>query len=204
MAVACLIGGLLVAGPAEAHQPAEGDVHGTAGPYVHKTVTGYEGDKQAPYLGLGLMVEGDVDYNGGVEIAIFYLDKTYVRRGGAGKQAEHIKRMHITTGYRHWLTTWVSGALSVFSAYSMGDAKVLEGDSPPEDDRATTARKVTEYGLDWSLQAEVWRWERSAVVVDLRFHDTMVAKRDERADVLGVLVGFKTHIPKPTKLKPKP
>ncbi len=199
-----LISGLLLATDALSHAPAEGDVHGTAGPYVYKTVTGYDGDKQAPYLGGGLIVEGDVDYNGGVEIAIFYLDKLYVRRGDEGTQAEHIKRMHITTGYRHWLNSWVSGALSVFSAYSMGDAKVLEGDSPPDDDRATTARRVTEYGLDWSIMSEFWRGDDVAAVVDVRFHDTMVAKKNERADVLGVLVGFKYLIPKPVKAKPKP
>jgi hypothetical protein len=198
-----LIGSLLFALPGYAHEPREGDIHGTVGPYLHKTVTGYRGDKQTPYLGLGIIAEGDVDYNGGVEIAIFYLDKLYVRRGENGTQAEHIKRMHITSGYRHWVTSWFSGGLSIYSAYSMGDPVVLEGDSPPADEDATTARKVTEHGLDWSFQLEVWRHEEMAALVDLRFHDALTAKRDERADAWGVLVGFKSYIPKPVKKKPE-
>ena len=107
-----------------AHSPEEGQIWATTGPFIYQTKTARSQPEKAPYLGYGLIAEGDVDMNGGVEIALFYVDKLYFIEKGGDNVVEQIKRMYITTGYRHWFTNWFSFAGALFSSYSMLEEKL--------------------------------------------------------------------------------
>jgi hypothetical protein len=192
-------------GPAEraaAHEPRQGDIYATVGPYAYRTKTGREVVKDETDFGLGIVAEGDVDYNGGVEIAMIYLDKIYVRAPEEGDAtridpyAERIRRMYITTGYRHWFTPWVSFAGAFFSSYSMGDPRHVELMPEGSAEDPTSARAITEYGMDFSVQVEIVRGKTYAIVADSRYSWSLSRKRREDADVMGVLVGFKYLVPK--------
>jgi hypothetical protein len=181
-----------------AHSPEEGQIWVTTGPYFYQTKTSVPQPEKAPYLGYGLIAEGDVDYNGGVEIALFYLDKLYFIEKGGDQVVEKIKRMFITTGYRHWFNRTFSFAGALFSSYSMGDPKIVV--SPDTvDGLKTSARNITEYGMDFSLQVEVWGNGVIAAVVDTRYSWSTTRNEGEDADVYGVTLAFKYLIPKKHK-----
>jgi len=136
-----------------AHAPKEGQIWATTGPYLYRTKTSMTQPENPPNLGYGVIAEGDVDMNGGVEIAIFYLDKLYFLGKGGEQITEQIKRMFITTGYRHWFNKNFSFAGALFSSYSMGNPKVVI--APDNlDNLETSAREITEYGMDFSFQFE--------------------------------------------------
>jgi len=152
--------------------------------------------KESPYLtGAGLIAQGDVDKNGGIEIALFYLDKFYLRRQGDDHITEKIKRMYVTTGYRHWFNKSFSSALAIYSSYSMGDARVVH-DENTGGDVPTTATEITEYGLDVSIQVELISNDELALVADSRYSQSLTAKSREDANVYGILLGLKYLIPK--------
>jgi hypothetical protein len=186
----CRLGGLalgvLMGTTGLAHTPKQGDIWATVGPFAYQERTD----------GIGLVAEGDVDMNGGVEIGLFYLDKTYKRAQESDRIAERIKRMYITTGYRHWFVPWLSAGLSIASSYSMGDPKVVSDERPSGLERTTSAREITEYGFDTSLLWEIWSNEAFGVVADVRYQRSLTRKSHEDADVVVFLLGFKYLVPK--------
>jgi hypothetical protein len=151
---------------------------------------------ERPQIGGGIVAEGDVDYNGGVEIAMLYYNKYYARRRNADYIEQRIRRMYITTGYRHWLRPYLSGALSVYSAYSMGDVVDVTDHRPTNPYLTTTAADVTEYGADLSIQAQLWGNDWLAIVADTRYSFALTKKRGERADMASVLLGLQYLVPK--------
>lgn len=180
-----------------AHVPHEGSIWATSGLFAYHTKTS-DDRGNSPGLGGGIAAEGDVDYNGGVEIAMIYEDKFYQIKTGAGSLEEKIKRMYITTGYRHWFVPRLSFGGAFFSSYSMGDAKVVH-DSLHAPDLKTSARDITEYGMDFSVQTELWSDEDFAVVADGRYSWSLTRKSHEDADVYGVFLGVKYLVPKKRK-----
>lgn len=183
-------------GEAIAHAPKEGDVWATASPFFYRSITDAKYSKGSPNVGGAIVAEGDVDYNGGVEIAMIYVDKTYVSHTDEDSFVERIKRVHITTGYRHWFMPWVSAGAAFFSSYSMGDAQVIDDNRPSGRELETSARDITEYGFDFSVQWEVWRQDEFAVVADSRYFLSTTRKIHEDADLYGVLLGIKYLVPK--------
>ncbi len=181
-----------------AHSPEEGMIWATTGPYVYRTKTSMSHPGNTPYLGYGLIAEGDVDSNGGVEIAIFYIDKLYFSDKGDAHVVEQIKRMFITTGYRHWFNETFSFAGAIFSSYSMGDPKVVVGPDNA-DGLATSARDITEYGMDFSFQTELWGNGQTAFVLDSRYSWSGTRNQREDADVYGVALAVKYLVPKKRK-----
>jgi hypothetical protein len=178
-----------------AHTSEEGQIWVTTGPYFYQTKTSASQPEKAPYVGYGLIAEGDVDFNGGVEIALFYLDKLYFLDRGGDQVVEKIKRMFITTGYRHWFKKTFSFAGALFSSYSMGDAKIVVAPDKAGELR-TSARDITEYGMDFSLQTEIWGNEQMAAVIVTRYSWSTTRNQGEDADVYGVALAFKYLIPK--------
>jgi hypothetical protein len=181
-----------------AHSPEEGMIWATTGPYVYRTKTSMSHPGNTPYLGYGLAAEGDVDSNGGVEIAIFYIDKLYFIEKGDDHAVEQIKRMFITTGYRHWFNESFSFACALFSSYSMGDPKVVVAPETAEG-LTTSARDITEYGMDFSFQTEIWGNGQTAFVLDSRYSWSGTRKQREDADVYGLALAVKYLVPKKRK-----
>jgi hypothetical protein len=180
---------------AHAHEPETGKVTATLGPYFYKTDLPPNSALQPPVkTGFGLLVEGDVDYHGGLEFGLFYLQLPYYIQEGDKILAEKIKRMHITMGYRHWFSSVFSAGLSFFSSYSMGDYQVIRRDPLPSGQSATSAEDTAEYGFDASLQWEAWRDKESAVLVDGRYSYSVTSKPHERGNHYGLMIGYKHSI----------
>jgi len=149
----------------------------------------------------GLIAEADVTRYGGLEIALFYIRQRYVQERDGRILKHRVKRIHITTGYRHWFTKWYSAAAAFSSSYSMGDADVLRDDFTNRNRPTTSAGDTTEYGIDFSMQAEPWSRGRYAVVVDARYNFSLTPKPKEDANHYGLFVGVKYFIQSPRPME---
>ncbi|MGZ3724013.1 MAG: hypothetical protein ACXVA9_13815 [Bdellovibrionales bacterium] len=185
-----------------AHEPADGSIYATAGPFALKAHPRNH-DFTAPVLGgFGLLAEGDLDHNGGIEISAFYLHQLFSLQQN-GKVIEEVgKRIYIVSGYRLWPTKNFSGGLGFFSSYSIGSGEVVRNDygsvPPPE----TSAHVITAYGFDFSLQWEPWRKERYSAIVDARYSYSVTARPGEDSNFYGVLVALKYYVQNPEMAPP--
>lgn len=180
-----------------AHQPEKGKVMASFGPYLYRThVPSSYGTNPALLGGFGLLAEGDVDYNGGIEIGLFYMHKEYYRRDGALLFAEKSKRIHINMGYRHWFNKAVSASLGFYSAYSMGDPERVHSDyNLKSEEPDTSAEDTTEYGFDASVLFDVMQTEHWSLFFDARYSHSVTSKINEEAHHYGIMVGCKLPVP---------
>ena len=180
---------------AKAHQPSNGAIHATAGPFGFATQQ-LSREFESPFLGsLGVVIEGDVDNNGGLEISIFYLPKkTFSIERENLLITEESKRLHITMGYRHWFNKKFSTALAFFSSYAMGDSHVVQNEFYSLPAPKTSASDATEYGFDFSLQYEPYSYGRFSAVFDVRYSYSVTPKDDEDSNHYGILLGIKYFI----------
>lgn len=181
-----------------AYTPEEGNVTATFGPYWYQTnFKGLSGHATSPILGgVGLIANGDISDRGALEIAMFYMNKEYFRDQGVDFLAEQTQLIHITMGYRRWLSPYLSTSLAFFSAYGIGEPRVVDSDIAPGHEIDTSARDVTEYGMELSLQSEIWTQDKMAVVLDARYSYSLTAKSSEHSDHYGLFVGFRYFIQK--------
>lgn len=142
------------------------------------------------------MLEGDIDKNGGAEISISYLQKVYATRKYGVVNMEKMKRIHITMGYRHWFNSKFSAGLAFFSAYSVGQGSVIHTDYPEGLRPDSSAKDITEYGFDFSLQHEPWSWSNGkyAVILDARYSMALTSKAKEDGNHFGLLAAFKYEV----------
>ncbi|MGE0526024.1 MAG: hypothetical protein AB7G93_04330 [Bdellovibrionales bacterium] len=176
------------------HVPADGDIHATLGPFAF-TNDDRKHEIKSPLIGAAaLIVEADLDHNGGPEMAIFYLNQLFSMEREGRVIAERVQRIYITLGYRHWLTPSLSGAAAFFSSYYMGDPELVRSDYGTEPAPKTSASDPTEYGFDFSIQYEPWRRERWSAVIDGRYSLSVTAKEGEESNHFGVLVGVKYFV----------
>lgn len=189
---------LATSSPLRAHTPEEGMILATPAILIYRTVTGNNiPSKESPYkVGGGLIVEGDVNDVGGIEIALIYQDKYYLRRDDDNLAVEKIKRMYITTGYRYWPKPWISLGLAFASSYSMGNPRVIYREHPSDEKLLTSAQRITEYGVDFSVQWDIWHINNWHFVSDIRYTWSLTRKPHESADLYGIMLGIKYRIPK--------
>ncbi len=186
---------LLVSEQSNAHQPAAGKATGMVGPAIYKTVVSENSNIESPLFGgFGFVAEGDVDYNGGIEVGLYFMQQAYYRQEDDKVLAEKVTRLHIALGYRHWFNPSFSAGLSFFSSYSMGDYSVIQKDKLPSGETATSGQDTTEYGLDASLQWEFWRDETNAVLIDTRYSHSVTKKPGEYGDHVGLFLGYKRSV----------
>lgn len=176
-----------------AYTPSEGKISGTFGPFFYKTNYGGSdtGAKSPNLADFGLIAQGDMNNHAGLEVSIFHLNKVYFREQGGMVLAEQTELVHLTMGYRRWLTSYFSVALGFYSAYPMGEPKVRHTDFPVGTDFDTSARDPSENGAELSLQSEVWSHKKIAVVIDGRYAYSFTNKSSEHGDHYGVLIGLK-------------
>ncbi|MBC7457926.1 MAG: hypothetical protein H7235_06585, partial [Bdellovibrionaceae bacterium] len=83
---------------AYAYSAADGNITITAGSFIYRTIfpdtingvtSGYHGD-------FGLILNGDLDDKGSLEIAMFHMNKIYSREEDAKTQVEQTQVMHIS------------------------------------------------------------------------------------------------------------
>lgn len=154
-----------------AYKAEKGRVSASTGPFVLYT------DMQSkpkdffdqPRFGWSLIAEGIFAKNSGLEVGLFYMEKPYLRANGPNVLIQQIKRMHITTGYRRWWSTYFSTAVGIFSAFSIGDPKDSSRDSGLPSDYATSAEVVTVYGLDTSFRFEIDFNKKDSLFIDTRY-----------------------------------
>lgn len=188
-----------------AYEPQEGNVTAIIGPFVSQTH--YQGSAQNvpnPFYGnFGLIAQGDINAVGSLEIAMFHMQKTYIREDVSRIFAEKTELMHITMGYRYWMSPKYSISLALSSSYPMNQPRILRNDLPIGQEIDSSARDTVDYGFDFSVQSELWQKERYSVVADVRYGLSVTEKQNENGSHYGILIGLKYLIqekyPKLTK-----
>ncbi len=178
---------------AQGHVPVEGKIFGTLGPYFHKVAPSYVQDSASGPLSsdFALIGEGDFNNKGGVEVGIFYGTKTYQRAyGGNTHLSERVHKLSVPVGYRQWLTPKFSLALEFDASYTMGIPQTIFNNAPAGIE-PTSARSLTEYGVDVSGQWEAYTVNRFALLIDTRYFYSLTAKPNEDANQYSFLVGIK-------------
>ncbi len=176
-----------------AYSPKEGNVTATLGPYFYRTnfAGSASGAKSSMFGDLGFIANGDINEKGSLEVAIFHMQKLFIREQSGSYLGEETELIHITMGYRRWLNSYFSASMAFFSSYAIGDPRVVHNDFPAGSEIDTSAHDITEYGFDFSLQAEVWRNEIYSVIVDTRYSKSVTPKANESADHYGAFIGLK-------------
>lgn len=183
----------LLINQALAYTPQEGNVTATLGTLAYKTnFAGSETGARSPNLaGLGLIVLGDINSFGSLEIAMFDLHKIYFREELGKYVAVEKEVIHITMGYRFWINPYFSTSVSFYSSYSLGDPRIVHSDFLPDTEIDTSANDTTEYGFDFAIQGDLWTREKWAVVSEGRYSLSVTSKKNENADHYGILLGLR-------------
>lgn len=179
---------------AEAHQPVDGTIHAGLGVFSYMTQQLDHGFHSPLMSGPGLVVDGDLNKHGGLEVSMFYMRSVYSLRRDGYSVTEQAKRIQIGMGYRHWFTRKNGLALAFTSQYSMGDAAILSNSFPTTNPPATSARDITEYGFEASFQHEPITYKKFSLVLDARYNYSVTAKKREDANHYGLLVMLKYFV----------
>lgn len=201
----------LLSSPTLAYEAKEGNVTANLGPFIYKTnFKGSDSGLQSPQMGgLGLLVNGDINDKGALEIAMFYMNKIFFREQSGGYQVEETNLIHITMGYRRYLSSALSASLALYSSYSFGDPRIVHSDFTGGELIDTSARDITEYGFDSAIQYEIWAEDRYAAVADLRYAYSLTNKFSERSDHYGIFLALryfvqdKEDVKRPKNPRPK-
>ena len=177
-----------------AHQPSEGTVVATAGPYLFQTQSIHgAGNDYSPFrLGVGLLVEGDVSDRSGIEIGLFYFKKSYQRFVSDHLLVETFNRIAIPVGYRYWFSNEFSLGLFFNSLFGNGEREVIHAEIASSE--ATLAHDPVEYGFEASVQWEFWRSSTLAALLDGRYYWSLSARSNEDANQYGLMVGLKYSV----------
>lgn len=176
-----------------AYTAKEGNVTATFAPYFYQTrFQETDSGAKSPLLGgFGLIILGDANEKGSLEIGLFHTDKVYLREQSAKYIAQQVKLLQITMGYRWWLSQVWSTSLTFSSSYPMGDPTIVHNDFTSGTRPTTSAEDLTEYGVDLSVQYEFWQKDRWGAITDIRYHHSFTSKTREYGDHQGILVGLR-------------
>ena len=187
---------LLTSLPSFAYTAKEGNVSAALGPYFFQT--NYHGGSDrpsSPYLAdVGLLVQGDVNEVGSLEISLFHMNKAFFRDQGEAFLAEQVELMQVGLGYRWWMGHYLSFALAFYSSYAMTEPTVIHNSVTAGNELDTSARDTTEYGFDFSLQHEVWSDGLFSAIVDARYAKSLTNKENESGDHYGLFVALRYFI----------
>ena len=183
---------LLTSTTSYGYVPEEGRISIYGGPMWYKSnfTNTKNGAKSIEQGSTGLVAIGDINVKSSLEVGLFFLNKQYQRDLQGKFLVEQTKLMHITMGYRRWLSEIFSMSFTLASGYSMGEPQIIHTDFLPTDNVDTSARDTTEYGLDIALQTELWKKEEFSVVLDTRFTKSFTPKDDEKADHFAVMLAL--------------
>jgi len=195
-AVFFLLLSLLIRLPANAHLAQEGNISIYAGPLLSRTQFNTTASGQGPEnkTGLGLIVLGDINSRSSLEIGLFYFNKLYLIEKENQLLAEQTDMIHITMGYRRWLSESFALSAAFASGYSVGDVTVVQNTVIDGSLINTSARDVTEYGLDLSALFYVQLQKSWSLVFDTRYSYSLTAKKNEKANHMMILLGLQHPI----------
>lgn len=171
----------------------EGNLAIILGPTIYKTNFGGANPDYNNNYGsnLALIAVGDLSDNGGVELGIFLLEKTFLRGDNGYFLAQEAEMLHITMGWRAYFSKMFSSSITFFSAYPMGTPSTVYSNIPSSVFVNTSASDKVEYGFDFAAQAEVANWGKVAVITDLRYSLSLTPKEEEHADHYGAMIGIR-------------
>jgi hypothetical protein len=174
------------------YSPKEGNVTATLGSFLYRTNVPESAVSAGSELlpGIGIVASGDVNDKGGLEIGVFDLRKKYFREQAGLFVSEQTEVLHITMGYRRWLSSGVSCSLTVYSAFTLGSVAILKNDFYPGS-LQTSARDIVNYGFDFALQTELFTHDRFAAVLDSRYSLAVSHRPGERADHYLFMLGVR-------------
>lgn len=178
---------------ANAYRPSEGNVTAHLGPFIYKTdFKESKAPVSSPLLtGMGLIVNGDINDYSALEIGLFHMNKRFLREKDNKYLAEHTQVVHVTMGYKRWIARYVSTSLALYSAYPLGNTRVIYSDFEKADKMITSARDTTEYGLDFAIQAELWNGQKYDIIADARYSYSLTPRSREQADHYGLFIGLR-------------
>lgn len=187
-----------------AYEPTEGHITATFGPNFNKT--NFSNDvsskiKSSFLRGFGLIAVGDINQKGALEIGMFYMPHQYFREHETQQIVESVQELHISMGYRRFINSSLSTSLSFYSSYSMGDPQVIYTNFSNGPEINTSARDITEYGLDGAIQAELWNNNKFAVIFEGRYSLSVTHKQNEKSDQYGFLLGIRYLIQEEKKIE---
>lgn len=174
-----------------AYTPSEGNISTYLGPYLYKSNFETKDQVNSPAMtGWGLVVLGDVNSRGSLEVGIFYLNKYYYSEQNGIETVEKNGLFHVTMGYRWWLNDVFSTSLSFYSGYSSGDPVVIYTNAAVGAEVQTSAHDTVEYGFDFAVQADLYREEQWGVVLDARYSHSVTPKPGEKSDHYALMLGL--------------
>ncbi|WP_413943203.1 hypothetical protein [Bdellovibrio sp. HCB-162] len=177
---------------AQAYSPQRGNVHTILAPYIFKTNYDGEGARTSyDSGGLYWVILGDVNDRGSFEITTIFMNKIFYRRDSGYTVAEKSQVVHVSAGYRRWFKPWLSGSMSLYTSYPLGDAEKIFNTFPQGNAVATYAEENAETGLDFGLQTELWNRGRYALVAEGRYSWALTKKHDEFSDQYGIAIGIR-------------
>lgn len=155
----------------------------------------------APWSGgTSLIVNGDLNSQGSLEIGLANYHKLYLINLDDGPISEKTEVLHITMGYRHWLANFISVAASLYSDYPHGEVQLQHSNSNSAAFTETSAHRNVNYGIDISAQAELIQWSSSSILIDGRYSRAVTKKTNEFADNYNFMLGLKYIIQDTTKI----
>jgi hypothetical protein len=175
------------------YEAQEGKVTAAFGTFLYKTdfAATKSGAVSSELANGALLIGGDISRTGSLEISIFPMHKLYYKEKDQLVLVEKVQQMHISMGYRYWIGTYLSTALAFYSSYPMDSAVIVHSDFAVGADEVTSARDKTEYGLDLSIQTEVWSNDRISFIVDGRYSLSTTSIENEKANHYGILLALK-------------
>lgn len=183
---------LIFSHTAWSHQPNPGRGMMSVGPLASRSVDSPTPISSPTFWGLGIIGEMDLSTNGGLEVALMYNENQYaVLSNNTEYLVERAHRLSIPLGYRHWFTKNFSLAISFYSAYRIGAWSQLYKSSALPSNINTSARDITEFGFDFSLQADLWQSKDYIVFLDSRFLSPSTDKFGENSRTYVFILGAK-------------
>lgn len=184
---------LFNSGECWSYTPSAGDISLVFGPSVSQTIfeDSVPGIDAAYKTGFGLLILGDTDDRGSLEIGTFYSPKLFIREVDGNYLAEESDVLHITLGYRYYFLPFFSTSLSFSSAYTMGTVSKQFDNLRPDQTESTSAHDTTEYGFDLSMMFDVWSQGLWGAVVEGRYSYSVTSKPGESSNHYEVMVGLR-------------
>lgn len=179
-----------------AYSPKEGNVSATLGMLAYRTnfESSPSGAVAPVQFNFALVVSGDINDRGALEIGVYHMTKQYFRDLNSYFVGQEIETIEITMGYRQWITPSISASIAFSSAYSLGYIRTIHDDFVPNPPIDTSAGDNVEYGFHFSAQADLFTIGRFTGSLSALYSLSVTAKPNERADHYGALVGLRYFI----------
>ncbi len=185
----------LLTGPiAFSHEPGAGEGRVTIGAMSNRFVDSPAPVKTPTTFGAGITGELDTGGRGGIEVSMFYYDGQYAVSKADLWLVERSTHLYIPIGYRYWLSSKFSFAMSFYASFRIGQFEEIYRDPGITVDAVTSAQDIAEYGFDFSISTDLYTGDKYTLVLDSRYLLPTTDKPDENSRAYVFLLGVKYRI----------